>query len=151
VEKLGGKMNLPGGSESVNNSPSPLLTDGEATDTLPDMPQNITLEQIRMRLNEAKSRLDSAKREVTAWEHVLAVEESRAGVKPPLDGTRTNKSEILRNFLRSHRQNGVTYEQIREHFEKVGVPMGNNFIYNLINKWGEVAERREGKIFWKGD
>jgi hypothetical protein len=116
------------------------------------MTNEITLDQMREKLADARNRLESAKREVAAWEQVVAVEESKTGiesVKPVFP----NKSEILRQFMRANRQRGVTYKSIREHFVSKGVPMGSNFIYNLIDKWeakGDV-EKREDKIFWKGN
>ncbi len=113
----------------------------------------VTLDQMREMLAEARKRLETAKREVDAWEQVVAVEESKVGIERP-QAILPNKSEILRQFLRAeaNRQRGVTYKMIRKHYEDKGIPMGTNFIYNLIDKWEEKdqVEKRENRIFWKG-
>ena len=133
----------------------PLLTwEIENGNIPPVMTNEITLDQMREKLTDARKRLETAKREVDAWEKVVAVEELKVGIESP-KVMLPNKSEILRQFLQtaSNRQRGVTYKMIQEHYRDKGVPMGNNFIYNLIDKWegkGQV-EKREDRIFWKGD
>ena len=131
------------GSDYQNN----MLTREVITDILPTMTPSITLDQIKARLKDTRTRLEIIKQEVAAWERVLAVEEGKV---MPSDAS-VNKSEILREFLRSHRQTGVTYAQIKEHFESMGVRMGSNFTYNLINKWRDLIDRKNGRIFWKGE
>ncbi|MDE3148095.1 MAG: hypothetical protein KGL37_01390, partial [Acidobacteriota bacterium] len=100
------------------------------------MANEITLEQMREKLENARKRLEATKREVDVWEQVVAVEESKMGIVHPTLAL-PNKSEILRQFLRAdtNRQRGVTYKMIRDHYQDKGVPMGSNFIYNLIGKW----------------
>lgn len=107
---------------------------------------------MRDKLAEARKRLETAKREVAAWEQVVAVEESKIGLEPPTVDS-PNKSEILRQFLRANQLKGVTYKMIRTHYYEKGVSMGSNFIYNLIDKWEEKreVEKRDGRIYWKGN
>lgn len=135
---------------SENNLP-PLLTWGIGEGYIEPIVSSITLQQMKDKLDAARKRLEAAKREVAAWETVVAIEES-GGVLPFVESF--NKSAILRDYLQSKdAQTGVTYKMIRNHYEKMNVPMGANFIYNLIDKWeqkGDV-ERRDGKIYWKGD
>jgi len=143
---------LPETPTKLKNSSSPLLTWEINYGILRDVKPNITLDQMKARLAEAKTELDRAKKEVAAWEQLVAVSEARAGIRPPSqNGSEVNKSGMLRDFLRTHWQDGVTYAQIKEHFEEMGVPMGTNFTYNLINKWKESVERKGGRLFWKGD
>lgn len=144
--------NSAGGHKDENRevkTSSPLLTWEINYGILQGVKPNITIEQMRIRLADAKAKLDLTKREVMAWEQLIAVEEARTGTRLiSKNDSKVNKSEILRNFLRAHRQSGVTYAQIKAHFQEMGIPMGTNFTYNLINKWHESLERKEGKIFW---
>ena len=140
------------GLGSYFNIPPLLTWEIEAGNIPPVMTNGITLDQMREKLADARARLDSVKREVAAWEQVVAVEEAKIGIER-LNPVSPNKSEILRQFMRASRKQGVTYKSIREHYDSKGVPMGSNFIYNLIDKWeakGDV-EKRDNRIFWKGD
>lgn len=139
---------------SEENNLPPLLTwEIENGYIQPIMARSITLQQMREKLTEARKKLESAKREVAAWEQVVTVEESNAGISQPVVET-TNKSAVLRSYLQSKdAQKGVTYKMIRDFYELMNIPMGANFIYNLIDKWeqkGDV-EKRDGKLFWIGE
>lgn len=138
---------------SPNNLPPLLTWEIENGYIEPIMASSITLDQMREKLTEARKKLDSAKREVAAWEQVVAVEESNAGISQPIVET-TNKSAILRDYLQSKdAQKGVTYKMIHDFYELMDLPIATNFAYNLIDKWeqkGDV-EKRNGKIFWSGE
>lgn len=138
-------------NKSDGNNLPPLLTWEIENGYIDPIMSPITLQQMRDKLAEARKRLEAVKREVAAWEQVVAVEESSIGIEEPVVKA-LNKSEILRQYLRSQ-QKGVTYKMIQTHFEDKGIPMGANFIYNLIDKWekkGDV-EKSGGKISWKAD
>ena len=131
---------------------SPLLTWEINNGILQDVKPEITLDEMKAQLAEAKAELDRAKRKVVAWEALVALEEANEGSQDSLEnGGSLNKSEMLRKFLRANRQSGVTYAQIKNHFKEMNVPMGTNFTYNLINKWRELIERKNGKLYWKGE
>ncbi len=138
---------------SPNNLPPLLTWEIENGYIEPIMESSITLQQMREKLAESRKKLESAKREVAAWEQVVAVEESNAGISQPIEET-TNKSAVLRDYLQSKdAHKGVTYKMIRDFYELMDIPMGANFIYSLIDKWeqkGDV-EKRSGKIFWIGE
>jgi hypothetical protein len=119
----------------------------------PIMESSITLHQMREKLTEVRKKLESAKREVAAWEQVVAVEESNAGISQPVVET-TNKSAILRDYLQSEdAQKGVTYKMIHDFYELMSIPIPTNFAYNLIDKWEQKGDvvKRDGKIFWIGE
>ncbi|HUN85053.1 MAG TPA: hypothetical protein VMU48_11775 [Terracidiphilus sp.] len=138
---------------SPNNLPPLLTWEIENGYIEPIMASSITLQQMREKLIAARKKLELAKREVTAWEQVVAVEESNAGLSQPVVET-TNKSAVLRDYLQSKdAQKGVTYKMIHDFYEMMDVPIATNFVYNLIDKWeqkGDV-EKRDGKIFWSGE
>jgi hypothetical protein len=119
----------------------------------PIMESSITLQQMREKLTEARKKLELAKREVTAWEQVVAVEEANAGISHPVVET-MNKSAILRDYLQSRdAQKGVTYKMVRDFYELKGIPIAANFVYNLTDKWERkgAVEKRNGKLFWIGE
>ena len=138
---------------SPNNLPPLLTWEIENGYIKPIMESSITLQQMREKLAEARKRLETTKREVAAWEQVVAVEESIAGVSQPTIEA-TNKSAILRDYLQSKgAQKGVTYKNIHDFYDLMSIPIATNFAYNLIDKWeqkGDV-EKRDGKIFWIGE
>ena len=138
---------------TLNNLP-PLLTWEIDNEYIEFSMSSITLQQMRDKLADARKQFEIAKREVAVWEQVVSVEESKMGVERPMVES-TNKSETLRLYLQTpgNRQKGVTYKMIRVHYADKGIPMGSNFIYNLIDKWEQKGDvvKRDGRIFWKGD
>lgn len=119
----------------------------------PIMESSITIDQMREKLTEARKKLESAKREVAAWEQVVAVEESNAGISQTIV-EKTNKSAVLRDYLQSKdAQKGVTYKMIHDFYELLSIPIPTNFAYNLIAKWEQKkdVEKRDGKIYWIGE
>jgi hypothetical protein len=138
---------------SPNNLPPLLTWKIENGYIEPIVESSITIGQMREKLTEARKKLESAKREVAAWEQVVAVEESNAGISQPIV-EKTNKSAVLRDYLKSKdAQKGVTYKMIHEFYELLSIPIPTNFAYNVIDKWeqkGDV-EKHDGKIFWIGE